>query len=130
MASGLLLGLLVGGPGLFSTYSASARATCTPRNAFVSSDLDLVKGYNSGAADTEGKVTFTNWPETWHVGEFGQYASSDDFLSPRFVNGDEIFAGKDAEMATSGTLQAVREPDIQLRVPLEHYIAAASPSFN
>ena len=52
MASGLLLGRLVGGPGLFSSYSASARATCTPRTAFVSSDLDLVKGYNSGAADT------------------------------------------------------------------------------
>ena len=38
----------------------------------------LVKGYKSGAADTECKVTFTNGPETWHVGEFGQCASSGD----------------------------------------------------
>ena len=45
MASGLLLGLLVGGPGLFPTYFASARATCTPPTAFVSSALRLVKGY-------------------------------------------------------------------------------------
>ena len=66
-------------------------------------------------------MTFTNGPENRHVGEFGQCASSGDVLSSRFVNGDEIFAGKDAEMATSGTLQAVREPDIPLRVPLEHY---------
>ena len=72
--------------------------SCTPRTAFVSSDLDLVKGYNSGAADTECKVTFTNGPETWPVGEFGRCASSGDVLSSRFVNGDEIFAGKVAEM--------------------------------
>ena len=91
MASGLLLGVLVGGPGLFSSYSASARATCTPRTAFVSSDLDLVKGYNSGAADTECKVTFTNGLQTRGVGEVGQCASSGDVLSSRFVNGDEIF---------------------------------------
>ena len=36
-ASSLLLGLLVGGPGLFSTHSSSARATCTPRRLFVTS---------------------------------------------------------------------------------------------
>ena len=63
-------------------------------------------------ADTEGKVTFTNWSETWHVGEFGQCTSSGDVLSPRFVNVDEIFAGKVAEMAIQGTLQAARAPDI------------------
>ena len=91
MASGLLLGLLVGGPGLFQTYSASARATCTPRTAFVSSALRLVKGYNLAPAGTEEKVTFTNGPETWGVGEFGHCASSGDVLSSRFVNGDEIF---------------------------------------
>ena len=112
MASGLLLGVLVGGPGLFSSYSASARATCTPRTAFVSSDLDLVKGYNSGAADTECKVTFTNGLQTRGVGEFGQCASSGDVLSSRFVNGDEIFAVKVAEMAISGPLLAARAPDI------------------
>ena len=112
MASGLLLGLLVGGPGLFSTYSASARATCTPRNAFVSSDVDLIKGYKSGAADTECKVTFTNGLQTRGVGEVGQCASSGDVLSSRFVNGDEIFAGKVAEMAISGPLQAATAPDI------------------
>ena len=112
MASGLLLGLLVGGPGLFSTYSSSARAACTPRTAFVSSDLDLVKGYNSGAADTECKVTFTNGLQTRGVGEVGQCASSGDVLSSRFVNGDEIFAVKVAEMAISGPLLAPRAPDI------------------
>ena len=105
-------GVLVGGPGLFSSYSASARATCTPRTAFVSSDLDLVKGYNSGAADTECKVTFTNGLQTRGVGEFGQCASSGDVLSSRFVNGDEIFAVKVAEMAISGPLLAARAPDI------------------
>ena len=112
MASGLLLGVLIGGPGLFSSYSASARATCTPRTAFVSSDLDLVKGYNSGAADTECKVTFTNGPETWHVPEVGHRASGCGVRLSSFVDGAEIFSAKDAEMPTSGTLQAAIEPDI------------------
>ena len=112
MASGLLLGLLVGGPGLFQTYSASARATCTPPTAFVSSALRLVKGYNLGPAGTERKVTFSNGAETRGVGEFGHCASSGDVLSSRFVNGDEIFAGKVAEMAISGPLQAATAPDI------------------
>ena len=69
MASGLLLGLLVGGPGLFPTYFASARATCTPPTAFVSSALRLVKGYKLPPAALEEKVTFTIWPETSHVGK-------------------------------------------------------------
>ena len=78
MASGLLLGVLVGGPGLFSSYSASARATCTPRTAFVSSELRLVKGYNLAPAGTEEKVTITNLPENRHVPEFVHRASGGD----------------------------------------------------
>ena len=112
MASGLLLGLLVGGPGLFQTYSASARATCTPRTAFVSSELRLVKGYNLAPAGTEEKVTFTNGPETWHVPEVGHRASGSGVRLSSFVDGAEIFSAKDAEMPTSGTLQAAIEPDI------------------
>ena len=69
MASGLLLGLLVGGPGLFPTYFASARATCTPPTAFVSSALRLVKGYKLPPAALEEKVTFTILPQTSHVPE-------------------------------------------------------------
>ena len=75
MASGLLLGLLVGGPGLFPTYFASARATCTPPTAFVSSALRLVKGYKLPPAAPEEKVTFTNGPENRHVPEFVHRAS-------------------------------------------------------
>ena len=106
MASGLLLGLLVGGPGLFWTYSASARATCTPRTTFVSSELRLVKGYNLAPAAPEEKVTFTIWPETWHVPEFVHRASGGDVRLSSFVDGAELFSVKDAEMAIPGTLQA------------------------
>ena len=90
MASGLLLGLLVplvGGPGLFQTYSASARATCTPRTAFVSSELRLVKGYKLPSAAPEEKVTITIWPENWHVPEFVHRASGSDVRLSSFVDG-------------------------------------------
>ena len=111
MASGLLLGLLVGGPGLFWTYSASARATCTPQNTFVSSNLDLVKGYKLPPAAPEEKVTFTIWPETWHAPEDEHRASGCDVRLSSFVDGAEIFAGKDAEMPIPGTLQAAIAQD-------------------
>ena len=108
MASGLLLGLLVGGPGLFPTYFASARATCTPPTAFVSSALRLVKGYKLPPAALEEKVTFTIWPETSHVPEVVHRASGSGVRSSSFVDGAEIFAGKDAEMAIPGTVSAGR----------------------
>ena len=111
MASGLLLGLLVGGPGLFPTYFASARATCTPPTAFVSSALRLVKGYKLPPAALEEKVTFTIWPETSHVPEVVHRASGSGVRSSSFVDGAEIFAGKDAEMAIPGTLQAAIAQD-------------------
>ena len=57
-------------------------------------------------------MTFTNGLQTRGVGEVGQCASSGDVLSSRFVNGDEIFAVKVAEMAISGPLLAARAPDI------------------
>ena len=98
MASGLLLGLLVGGPGLFPTYFASARATCTPPTAFVSSALRLVKGYKLPPAALEEKVTFTIWPKTSHVPEVVHRASGSGVRSSSFVDGAEIFAGKDAEI--------------------------------
>ena len=106
MASGLLLGLLVGGPGLFPTYFASARATCTPPTAFVSSALRLVKGYKLPPAALEEKVTFTILPQTSHVPEVVHRASGSGVRSSSFVDGAEIFAGKDAEMAIPGTLSA------------------------
>ena len=111
MASGLLLGLLVGGPGLFPTYFASARATCTPPTAFVSSALRLVKGYKLPPAALEEKVTFTIWPKTSHVPEVVHRASGSGVRSSSFVDGAEIFAGKDAEMAVPGTLQAAIAQD-------------------
>ena len=111
MASGLLLGLLVGGPGLFPTYFASARATCTPPTAFVSSALRLVKGYKLPPAALEEKVTFTIWPQTSHVPEVVHRASGSGVRSSSFVDGAEIFAGKDAEMAIPGTLQAAIAQD-------------------
>ena len=86
--------VLVGGPGLFQTYSASARATCTPRTAFVSSELRLVKGYNLGPAGTEEKVTFTNGPENRHVPEFVHNASGGDVRLSSFVDGAELFSVK------------------------------------
>ena len=106
MASGLLLGVLVGGPGLFQTYPASARAACTPRHAFVSSNLDLVKGYKLPSAAPEEKVTFTIWPENRHVPEFVHRASGGDVRLSSFIDGAELFSVKDAEMAIPGTLQA------------------------
>ena len=111
MASGLLLGVLVGGPGLFPTYPASARATCTPRHAFVSSNLDLVKGYKLPPAAPEEKVTFTIWPETWHVPEDEHRASGCDVRLSSFVDGAELFSVKNAEMAIPGTLQAAIAQD-------------------
>ena len=86
MASGLLLGLLVGGPGLFPTYFASARATCTPPTAFVSSALRLVKGYKLPPAALEEKVTFTILPETSHVPEVVHRASGSGVRSSSFVD--------------------------------------------
>ena len=108
MASGLLLGLLVGGPGLFPTYfaSGSARATCPPPTAFVRSALRLVKGYKLPPAAPEEKVTFTIWPKTSHVPEVVHRASGSGVRSSSFVDDAEIFAVKDAEMAIPGTLQA------------------------
>ena len=111
MASGLLLGLLVGGPGLFPTYFASARATCTPPTAFVSSALRLVKGYKLPPAALEEKVTFTIWAENRHVPEFGHRSSGNDVRLSSFVDGAEIFSAKDAEMAIPGTLQAAIAQD-------------------